>query len=217
MSENKSKNLLFLLLLVALVIIAIMGSYIFNLNNTIDTLTPPEGALSEEDAILKATTVLSKYVALSNFETNGVGPMPYLLAELGLDTKDNLDNQCLKNAGKDAYIKSNVTYDDFKSKMLEYVTEEYFNHNFSGYINVDGNVGYKYIAMGIIPISVNKVELFGYNDNEYIFTVTFRDDEMYDHFTQKLDDTKEEDCYFKRKISLTYENDKLLVSEYLNN
>ena len=133
------------------------------------------------------------------------------------NSKDNLDNQCLKNVGKDAYIKSNVKYDDFKSKMLEYVTEEYFNHNFSGYINVDGNVGYKYIAMGIIPISVNKVELFGYNDNEYIFTVTFRDDEMYDHFIQKLDDTKEEDCYFKRKISLTYENDKLLVSEYLNN
>ena len=91
MSENKSKNLLFLLLLAALVIIAIMGSYIFNLNNTIDTLTPPEGALSEEDAISKATTVLSKYVALSNFETNGVGPMPYLLAELGLDTNNVIE------------------------------------------------------------------------------------------------------------------------------
>ena len=210
MNENKSKNLLFLLLLVALVIIAIMGSYIYNLNNTIDDLTPPESALSEEDAISKATNVLNKYVKLADFETNGIGPMP----ELGLDTKDNLDSQCLKNAGTDAYIKSNVKYDDFKSKMLEYVTEEYFNNNFNGYINVDGNVGYKYIAMGIIPISVNKVELFGYNDNEYIFTVTFRDDEMYDHFSQKLDNTKEEDCFFERKITLVYENNKLLVSEY---
>ena len=161
MSENKSKNLLFLLLLAALVIIAIMGSYIFNLNNTIDDLTPPKSALTEEDALSKAKTVLEKYVKLSDYETPDVGPMPYLLAELGLDTKDNLDTQCLKNPGSDAYIKSNVKYDDFKKAMLNYVSEEYFNNNFSGYINVDGNVGYKYIAMGSIPTSVSDVELFG--------------------------------------------------------
>lgn len=214
MSENKSKNLLFLLLLVALVIIAIMGSYIFNLNNTIDDLTPPKSALTEEDAISKAKTVLEKYVKLSDYETPDVGPMPYLLAELGLDTKDNLDAQCLKNPGSDAYIKSNVKYDDFKKAMLNYVSEEYFNNNFSGYINVDGNVGYKYIAMGLIPTSVSDVELFGNKDNEYIFNVTFRDDEMYDHYINKIDSTTEEECYYERKVTLVLENDKLVVSDF---
>ena len=214
MSENKSKNLLFLLLLVALVIIAIMGSYIFNLNNTIDDLTPPKSALTEEDALSKAKTVLEKYVKLSDYETPNVGPMPYLLAELGLDTKDNLDAQCLKNPGSDAYIKSNVKYDDFKKAMLNYVSEEYFNNNFSGYINVDGNVGYKYIAMGLIPTSVSDVELFGNKDNEYIFNVTFRDDEMYDHYINKIDSTTEEECYYERKVTLVLENDKLVVSDF---
>lgn len=214
MSENKSKNLLFLLLLVALVIIAIMGSYIFNLNNTIDDLTPPKSALTEEDALSKAKTVLEKYVKLSDYETPDVGPMPYLLAELGLDTKDNLDAQCLKNPGSDAYIKSNVKYDDFKKAMLNYVSEEYFNNNFSGYINVDGNVGYKYIAMGLIPTSVSDVELFGNKDNEYIFNVTFRDDEMYDHYINKIDSTTEEECYYERKVTLVLENDKLVVSDF---
>ena len=214
MSENKSKNLLFLLLLVALVIIAIMGSYIFNLNNTIDDLTPPKSALTEEDALAKAKTVLEKYVKLSDYETPNVGPMPYLLAELGLDTKDNLDAQCLKNPGSDAYIKSNVKYDDFKKATLNYVSEEYFNNNFSGYINVDGNVGYKYIAMGLIPTSVSDVELFGNKDNEYIFNVTFRDDEMYDHYINKIDSTTEEECYYERKVTLVLENDKLVVSDF---
>ena len=214
MNENKSKNLLFLLLLVALVIIAIMGSYIFNLNNTIDDLTPPKSALTEEDALSKAKTVLEKYVKLSDYETPDVGPMPYLLAELGLDTKDNLDAQCLKNPGSDAYIKSNVKYDDFKKAMLNYVSEEYFNNNFSGYINVDGNVGYKYIAMGLIPTSVSDVELFGNKDNEYIFNVTFRDDEMYDHYINKIDSTTEEECYYERKVTLVLENDKLVVSDF---
>lgn len=214
MSENKSKNLLFLLLLVALVIIAIMGSYIFNLNNTIDDLTPPKSALTEEDALSKAKTVLEKYVKLSDYETPDVGPMPYLLAELGLDTKDNLDAQCLKNPGSDAYIKSNVKYDDFKKAMLNYVSEEYFNNNFSGYINVDGNVGYKYIAMGLIPTSISDVELFGNKDNEYIFNVTFRDDEMYDHYINKIDSTTEEECYYERKVTLVLENDKLVVSDF---
>ena len=214
MNENKSKNLLFLLLLAALVIIAIMGSYIFNLNNTIDDLTPPKSALTEEDALSKAKTVLEKYVKLSDYETPDVGPMPYLLAELGLDTKDNLDAQCLKNPGSDAYIKSNVKYDDFKKAMLNYVSEEYFNNNFSGYINVDGNVGYKYIAMGLIPTSVSDVELFGNKDNEYIFNVTFRDDEMYDHYINKIDSTTEEECYYERKVTLVLENDKLVVSDF---
>ena len=214
MSENKSKNLLFLLLLATLVIIAIMGSYIFNLNNTIDDLTPPKSALTEEDALAKAKTVLEKYVKLSDYETPDVGPMPYLLAELGLDTKDNLDTQCLKNPGSDAYIKSNVKYDDFKKAMLNYVSEEYFNNNFSGYINVDGNVGYKYIAMGLIPTSVSDVELFGNKDNEYIFNVTFRDDEMYDHYINKIDSTTEEECYYERKVTLVLENDKLVVSDF---
>lgn len=214
MNENKSKTLLFLLLLAALVIIAIMGSYIFNLNNTIDDLTPPETALTEDEAISKAKAVLEKYVKLADYETPDVGPMPYLLAELGLDTKDNLDAQCLKNPGSNAYIKSNVKYDDFKSAMLNYVSEKYFEDNFSGYINVDGNVGYKYIAMGLVPTSISKVELFGSKDNEYIFNVTFRDDEMYDHFINEPGTTTEEDCYYKGKVTLILENNKLVISEF---
>lgn len=214
MNENKSKTLLFLLLLAALVIIAIMGSYIFNLNNTIDDLTPPETALTEDEAISKAKAVLEKYVKLADYETPDVGPMPYLLAELGLDTKDNLDAQCLKNPGSNAYIKSNVKYNDFKSAMLNYVSEKYFEDNFSGYINVDGNVGYKYIAMGLVPTSISKVELFGSKDNEYIFNVTFRDDEMYDHFINEPGTATEEDCYYKGKVTLILENNKLVISEF---
>ena len=95
MNENKSKNLLFLLLLVALVIIAIMGSYIFNLNNTIDDLTPPESALSKEEAETKAKTILETFVNLADYTTTDFSPMPNLLAELGLETRDNISSSFL--------------------------------------------------------------------------------------------------------------------------
>ena len=56
--------------------------------------------------------------------------------------------------------------------------------------------------------------LFGNKDNEYVFDVTLRDDEMYDHYINKIDSTTEEECYYERKVTLVLENDKLVVSDF---
>ena len=215
MNENKSKNLLFLLLLVALVIIAIMGSYIFNLNNTIDDLTPPESALSKEEAETKAKTILETFVNLADYTTTDFSPMPNLLAELGLETRDNISALCNEQKDHTAYIKSNTSYETFKNEMLKYMTEKYFMDNYSGYINVDGNVGFKNVGIGLVKVSVDKVELFGFNDNEYIFNVTYIDDQIYDNaMLDGVIDENEKNYTFTGKVTFVLENDKFVVSEY---
>lgn len=215
MNENKSKTLLFLLLLVALVIIAIMGSYIFNLNNTIDDLTPPESALSKEEAETKAKTILETFVNLADYTTTDFSPMPNLLAELGLETRDNISALCNGQKDHTAYIKSNTSYETFKNEMLKYMTEKYFMDNYSGYINVDGNVGFKNVGIGLVKVSVDKVELFGFNDNEYIFNVTYIDDQVYDNaMLDGVIDETEKNYTFTGKVTFVFENDKFVVSEY---
>ena len=108
-----------------------------------------------------------------------------------------------------------ILHETFKNEMLKYMTEKYFMDNYSGYINVDGNVGFKNVGIGLVKVSVDKVELFGFNDNEYIFNVTYIDDQVYDNamLAGVIDETQK-NYTFTGNVTFVFENDKFVVSEY---
>ena len=60
------------------------------------------------------------------YQVSNIGAMPYILDELNLETRDNIDkiinDSGIKNT--DEYVKTNIKYEDFKQEMLKYVTEK---------------------------------------------------------------------------------------------
>ena len=74
------------------------------------------------DEIKKA---LQNYLDLVGMEE---GSPLGMLVKLGLCKYDDYYNA---NKTTDNYVKTNIKYSDYKEKMLEYVTEEWFNTNFN--------------------------------------------------------------------------------------
>lgn len=228
--EGKEKKVKLSTILVVLVVIAIIciGIYILKTtksegnnqvednttNNIIDNAVA-NNTLDDEDIEEKARELIEKYLKLSSYENSNIGPMPYLLAELGLETKDNLDLLCEGIDNSSEYIKSNVNYQEFKSALLEYVTEDYFINHFSQYKNIDGYVGFCNCAAGIILLEVEDIELSSENKNEYIFDVTFKDVELYEHYLNG-EEISEDEYLFNEKITLEYINNKLVISDFFN-
>lgn len=63
-----------------------------------------------------------------------------MLVKLGLCNYSDYDNA---NRTDDNYVKTNIKYSDYKEKMLEYVTEEWFNTRFkNGYKEQNGMLYY---------------------------------------------------------------------------
>ena len=161
-----------------------------------------------------AKETLQKYETLLPYQAKEVGAMPYLLAELGLDTKENLDKIIEDDENKSEYIKTNTKYTDFKNEMLKYVTEKLFDKEYSHYIDMDGYVGIQDVAYSWIPITVLKVELTSKNENEYTFNATIRDDEMFEHYINRFENIEESDCYFEIAVNCKYVNGYLVVDKY---
>lgn len=80
--------------------------------------------------------------------------MPYILVELGLETEENIKSLTSGINNNTTYIKSNTKYEEFKEKLLQYVTENYFVEKFSQYKNIDGYVGFCNCTGGTIPVEV---------------------------------------------------------------
>ena len=159
----------------------------------------------------------NKYKEVEDYQNSSIGPMPNILVKLGLATEKQIDKEIDDAKVQDAstYIKSNVKYEDFKEKMLEMMTEEYFDAYYSDYKDMDGFVGYCNCAGGVIPTTVLGVLSGGIDDNEKSFTFNLleRDDELYSHFEDgEIED--EAECYFIKTIkAVLSENNNLLISK----
>ena len=151
---------------------------------------------------------------IANYEKSSIGPMPYLLNELELATKEELDALCENVSSASEYVKSNVKYESFKFALLQYVTEEYFVKYFSQYRNIDGYVGFCNCAGSGMWSEVEKAELISRVGNTFNFKLTMKDLELYDHFLNGDEFVKEDDCYYKIDVSLEYVNERLVVSKY---
>ena len=115
--------------------------------------------LTEKQAEEKALSTLQEYIdnKIYVYENSNIGPMPDLLYVLELDSYGNINKLCTNNYDPSTYIRSNTKYSDFKSALLEYVTEDYFNKNFSQYTNINDNVGFCNCAGGFIPINIEEI------------------------------------------------------------
>ena len=104
--------------------------------------------------------------------TNG-----YALVKMGLMNAED------DKMSSEKYTKTNVKYDDFKSKMLEYMTEEWFNERFSNiYVNQDGYVAYLSGGMTGVEYELGEIRLKGgYSKEVYIGDV----------YTVNIDGSKE--------------------------
>ena len=202
MEEKHSMKikLLVCLLIIVLIIIAGIGIFSYKINN------------AEE----MAKKTLNEYIKISDYENSNIGPMPYILVKLGLETEENIDLLTSEVNDTTTYIKSKTKYEDFKEKLLQYVTENYFLENFSQYPNIDGYVGFCNCACGTIPIEVEKITLKSVNGTQYTFNVVFKDMEVYEHYLnpEEGENINKEDYLFNVEMCFEYVNNKLLIAKW---
>ncbi len=95
-----------------------------------------------------------------------------LLVKLNLlNNEDSVKNK--GSATKDGYIKTNIPYSKYKSEMMNYVTEEWFNKKFTDYFKNQNDLLYYFDggATGM-QFEVKSVGLKGiYSDSSYIAQV----------------------------------------------
>ena len=173
----------------ACVIDPLKNNNILNSENTIPvkesiseyTETETPKILTEKQAEEKALSTLQEYInnKIYVYENSNIGPMPDLLYVLELDSYGNINKLCTNNYDPSTYIRSNTKYSDFKSALLEYVTEDYFNKNFSQYTNINNNVGFCNCAGGFIPINIKEINFKSRDNDTYKFEVVLIDMELY--------------------------------------
>ena len=199
--KNSTKiKLLAFLLIIALIIIVVMGTYIYKTKN----------------AEKMAKNTLNEYIKLSDYEDSNIGPMPYILVELGLENEENINLLTSEINDTTTYIKSNTKYEDFKEKLLQFVTENYFLEKFSQYQNIDGYVGFCNCACGIIPIEIERITLKSNKGTRYNFNVVFKDMEVYEHYLnpEEGENISEDDYLFNVEMEFEYIKDKLVIAQW---
>ena len=234
-TDNSSKYMIirrslgFLILVMSiLAIISIIGLFIYiktveekNIISSENNIINNENIynnniLKKEDAEKIAKEILDKYIKLSNYENNNIGPMPYILIELGLETEENINLLISKTDDTTVYIKSNTRYEDFKEKLSQYVSEKYFLEKFSQYKNIDGYVGVCNCTGSKTPIEVNSIKLSSVDGNQYTFNVVFKDLEVYEHYLNPEEgkNITDNDYLYNKYISFEYINNKLVISQW---
>ena len=170
--------------------------------------------LTEKESETLAKETLDKYISnnLRAYENSNIGPMPGILIVLGLETEENINQLCTNNYDPSSYIRSNTKYSDFKSALLEYVSEEYFTENFSQYTNINDNVAFCNCAGSYIPFELYEINFKSKENNIYTFNIILKDLEIYDHY---LEGEELEGGYlFERELGFEYVNNRLVISEY---
>ena len=224
-------NLLPIILVLLLTIIVCIGIHIYHQtegNNTKNNEEILENVINNENYMVNeenkqnenlenlAKNKISKYLKLSVYERNNIGPMPNILSELELESIKNLEKLCENSNNPSEYIKSNVKYDVFKEALLEYVTEEYFDTYYSQYKNMDGYVGFCNCAGSFIEVEVEDIKLVSKAEEECVFDVTFKDVELYTHYLNGENISKDE-YLFNDNIKMKIINKELFISTFFNN
>ena len=177
---------------------------------SIPEYTEPETPkiLTEKQAEEKALSTLQEYIdnKIYVYENSNIGPMPELLYVLKLESYENITELCTNNYDPSTYIRSNTKYSDFKSALLEYVTEDYFNKNFSQYTNINDNVGFCNCAGGFIPINIKEINFKSRDNDTYKFEVILIDMELYQN--------SETDYLITQNATFKLIDGKLLIDEF---
>ena len=228
MAKEKTKHDGILCFLLALIVVLILviggGAYYFLLldmgeefeNNKTENINASTNLNQEKSHELEAKKILEDYLKLEHYQENLIGPMPYILVDLGLETEENINLLVEGINDTTTYIKSNTKYEDFKEVLLQYVTEDYFLRNFSHYKNMDGYVGICNCSVSYIPVKVENITLSSVKENQYIFDVFFKDLEIYEHYLnpEEGENITENDYLFKYEINFKKLNNKLVISEW---
>lgn len=191
------------------------------IENTVQEITNSNTSniLTEKESETLAKKTLEKYLLnnLTAYENSNIGPMPYILVILGLETEENINQLCTNNYDSSSYIRSNTKYNDFKSALLEYVSEEYFNENFSQYTNINDNVAFCNCAGGFIPFELHEINFKSQENDIYTFDVILIDLEIYNHAINpdEAEYYTESDYLIEREISFKQiSNDKLVIHKF---
>ena len=173
--------------------------------------------LDEDEAKKLAGSSIKKYCNVAGFEDSDIKGMPVILEKLGFISRDEISDgiDTSKGTPYGRYYKTSVKYEAFKEKMLEMMTEEYFENNFSGYIDIEGYVGVVLEGIGMEPVDFESVESIEYiGNNKYICKAKMKDVALFDYgYTE--DELSDEELYFSWSVELEKVNDKLLISDFV--
>jgi hypothetical protein len=164
--------------------------------------------LTEKQSEEKALSTLQEYInkKIYVFENSNIGPMPELLYVLELESYENINELRTNSYDPSTYIRSNTKYADFKYALLEYVTEDYFNKNFSQYTNINDNVGICNCAGGYVPFNIKKINFKSRDKDTYKFDVVLIDMELYPD--------SETDYLITKDVTFKLDDGKLLIDEF---
>ena len=166
---------------------------------------------TDEEIINQAKKTFEKFLKIEVFEDSNIGPMPYILKELGLETEEQIEKEIKDVNDTKTYIKSSTKYEEFKKEMLKYMTEELFNKNYSQYKNMDGYVGFCNVAAEFPTTSIEDMKLISKDSDSYQFTITLKDDELYEH-SLNGENIKKEEYLNDIKANFKMVNNYLVVS-----
>ena len=204
MNDEGKITLASLLVVLLIIIIAVMGVSIVKLNNDKKELKASSTELSNKVSKLEASenTMKEKLGIISNTISDtssntdtannsfsdeeikkaiqyylslmGVleGSPEEMLVEIGLIDQNKY---AYTQAGSDNFIKTDVRYEVFKNRMLECITEEFFNQNEAlklKFKNQDGYLAFKHVGATGIGYTVKEITIKGdSSDSSYIAKV----------------------------------------------
>ena len=204
MNDEGKITMASLLVVVLIVIIAVMGVSIVKLNNDKKELKVSSTELSNKVSELEASEntmreklgIISNTIGDSDSSTDSAhntfsdeeikkaiqnylslmgvleGSPEEMLVEIGLIEQNKY---MYTQAGDDNFIKTDVKYEVFKNRMLEYMTEEFFNQNEAlklKFKNQDGYLAFKRVGATGIGYTVKEITIKGdYSDSSYIAKV----------------------------------------------
>lgn len=222
----KKKWIIALIIFLALVVI--LGIVEFNKEENVNEINENNAGsaamgnnekLNDEEKRELASKTITKCIDLVDYDTVYQKAMPNILEELGFVSRDNLQKIFESTTpNEEGYFKTGVKYEDFKKKMLDVFTEEYFNIHFEGYPNIDGYVGVVNTGIGLPACSLDSiVSLESQGDNKYLCEAKIRDDEVYWHYEnpEEGETTTLEDCFFTWKTVLKEVDGKMLLDEII--
>ena len=105
--EKKKCNVSIVFFVIAIILIVLMGALLYmqkietdrqiaELEEKIESVSneinsDKENAIEESNIENLAKTTLDKYIDLRKYENSNVGPMPYVLVDLGLESRENIE------------------------------------------------------------------------------------------------------------------------------
>lgn len=209
-------------ILLAIFIVVIMTStlyiYVYKLTPKYnkDLKNIQNNNIDIEEVTQKAEATYKNFLKVSCYQNSNLSPMYYLLVELGLTSEENIMKS--KPASLEDALEcypSNVLYEDFKTEMLKYVSNSFFEENYSSYINMNGYVGISNSSAGIPVDNLDSIEFISMKDERYSFNVTVIDTEMYDHYLNPSpgENISKDDYLFSNMVTFVEEDGNFVVDE----